>query len=582
MRFRLVEILKHFPVLLILTISACSIGAGELETPIFTPAQESSSSDNSNQGNDYFPQKTAYPYPPIIFQYTPSPNPAISYPYPEQLHPTQSPTPTQIPPSEITPDPTLPPFPTLLPTIDPVIVDEYLKNTLTVNQVSGTGGDAILQINGGEYGFRRAHYCDEGPYKWLGDEHLLLLPIIGEEEGMGASWTRPVAINLFTTRIWFLPSDNWVFGCDLPRWSQSLEQLFVYYNGQVQVFSPDGEFIRDYLGEPPINLSPSGEKGLFGSMWADLLTGKQIDFNWEQHYWFFRPAWSTDETRIYHCCHNYGDTTIGYGTYFVIEGLETVGRGLSPDFSGSKTSWMLEDTRVMVDGTILIDIKSNSFVHLIDPESQSYQNVLSLAGLSETCPDGVPTASPDGLHIWVSCSEGSYLVYLDDYIALPFYDVVDVISWSPTGRYALLALEWDWFRQQGRAALLDIISGTRLPFPDQNISTPTWNPGKDTLAYFLEQTSSLQIIELPSRNSYSYKLDQPVKEIAWHPNEFSVGILSEDGGLWLITRSSVTWIEPITFSEPKVHSLRWSETGKNIAFVSGSDIFVINAPANYP
>jgi WD40 repeat protein len=236
----------------------------------------------------------------------------------------------------------------------------------------------------------------------------------------------------------------------------------------------------------------------------------------------------------------------------------------------------------MVEGTLLQNVESKSYIHLIDPVIEVHQDVVELAGIGESCPDGIPSISPDGRHIWVGCSEGSYLIYLEDHISLPFEDVINVISWSPTGRFALLASEWDLFNKQGTAALFDILYGTRLPFSEQRISKPTWNPGEDILAYYSEDNSSIEIIELPSRREYSSRLNYPIKEIAWHPVNNRLALLLEDGSLWVNYHISSDNMVQLTPSLTDARDLSWSQLGEYLAFVSGMDLYVVKVPdANY-
>src|SRR5262245_61405297 len=60
-----------------------------------------------------------------------------------------------------TPNPSVP---TLLPTIDPKLVPELLRNSITIQTLKGVNGHTIQRITGWNYGFRQKP-CHS--YQWL-------------------------------------------------------------------------------------------------------------------------------------------------------------------------------------------------------------------------------------------------------------------------------------------------------------------------------------------------------------------------------------------------------------------------------
>jgi hypothetical protein len=148
--------------------------------------------------------------------------------------------PTAIPTLQSTPTPTsspIPvPWPTLIPTVDPAVLPDLLGAAFTVQQESGVDGHTLRRVTGWEYGLRSSDYYGRPPYRWLDSTHLLLFPLVGEQEDemFGAvELTLPVVVNLNLNRgaAWLPALDRDSY--PKPIWSDALQVLIVAQEGEI-------------------------------------------------------------------------------------------------------------------------------------------------------------------------------------------------------------------------------------------------------------------------------------------------------------------------------------------------------------
>lgn len=132
-------------------------------------------------------------------------------------------------------------------------------------------GHTLRRVTGWEHGLRSSDYGR--PYRWLDSTHLLLFPLVGEQEHemLGAvEHTLPVVVNL-------------------------------------------------NIGFTSLHLSPSGRRLLVGFVWHDLETGQMVDFSGQHKWTMGNPGWSSDETRLFDCCFGYADANLGGYGYFWLD-----------------------------------------------------------------------------------------------------------------------------------------------------------------------------------------------------------------------------------------------------------------------
>ncbi len=365
------------------------------------------------------------------------------YPHAEQPNPVTplpTPTATNIPMQNNEPTPA--PAPTPLPTLAPEGLADRLEGAFAVQELPATNGHPLLKITGWDYGFRSSHYCEDGPYRWLDETHLLLFPKVGEEEGMGIyQWTWPVVANL-DGRSWLPPIDGRINHCGSVEWSQALRSLISSQDGNLLISNLDGELIKRIAveGGSRFMISPSGGRILVANTWIDLSNGKEVEFNLDASIAGpFYPAWTQDEKRVFNCCYAYLDASSGEARQFELGGLAQAGRGLSPGFNGIESRWVLSDTHSMTLWDFYMGDQWG-IVPLFVPEAQAYVDVRDLVGIPTDKPCWLSSISPDGNLIWIQCGEqeqDGYLIDLRSY-EKNWFTGKQIFGWSADNQFALI------------------------------------------------------------------------------------------------------------------------------------------------
>ncbi|MCA9927572.1 MAG: hypothetical protein KC419_03815, partial [Anaerolineales bacterium] len=353
-----------------------------------------------------------------------------------------------------TPRPTLTPFPTAPPTATsppPLNVTELVEQ-LAFETIEGENGRSLNQLRVSEYGLRHQYYCEKGPFHWLDNGHLMLFPVVGytnwyENPTMGQV-TRPVIISLDGSDPWaadISPTDV----CDLPVWSDALQQVIEAGGGQVRLRDLQGSIIETYDGQMPLFLAPSGRRLLAGFTWIDLTTGETVSLGNNGWVKFPQPAWTTEETRFFECCFGYGDTRTGnYQRRESYPGFWVGGVGVGPGYFGSRSRWVANDALVMIEPSNMsfLDESNQPVVPVIDPEQQTYVDVVEQLGLPDTVVTCGPFIAPDGSAFWLSCSEWkddvtiqqhdpAFLVMLPSFEAMTVTGKIEFRGWSADSRF---------------------------------------------------------------------------------------------------------------------------------------------------
>ena len=480
-----------------------------------------------------------------------------------------------------TPVPWLTPTP-LLPTLDPTQLAGLLP-ALRQEMIPAANGRSLTRLTGWAAGLRSSGYCLDGPYRWLDDDHLLLYPITGLEEGMGViEYTQPVVASLSGKPAWQPPTDGPISGCGLPLWSEALSGMIAVAGDEVALLTADGERRRQFNNTLApyyaVSLSPSGKRLVTGLSWHDLETGQSVELTpadgFEAHRWsFYAAGWSKSENRLFKCCFLYADAVAGTSASFHVGQLALIGRGLPPGFSGLSSRWVLDDTRVMVewdfsDGEL-------SVIPLIDPVERRYQDVRALAGLPAEGYCGVPSIAPDGNRLVVACGE-QYLIDLRRFAAQMLPEDYAFVSWSPDSRFVLLSQEDSPAAPLNAYLLVATENGETLRLADSPLIAPAWAPQGARLAFLRADGQALIMADLNAATVFQATLPARARQVVWDRQGESLAVVAEDGSLGWVPDPAVDRVEQMTSPLSEVRDWRWSPSGARLAFVSGPDVYVVD------
>jgi|CXWL01.1.fsa_nt_gi hypothetical protein len=509
---------------------------------------------------------------------------------------------------------TLSPSPTFTPTIASNELPNLLTTNLTLIRESDISDFPLRRITGWRLGFRSADYCHEGPYIWLDSEHLLLLPIIGRvSDFYTVELTRPTIINTDTGKVWLPPPNSDLSNCRPPAWSTALQSLIIFDEDEVLIFTPEGEIVKRFPGYAPLYLSPSGRKLIAYDTWHDLESGRTVILT--GGIGDNPPAWSADETQLFACCFLFADANQGevysFGWPYV------VGRGISFVWNGH-TSRMLLDDKLGLAYAEVEDENGSPTVPLFDLVSKSYIHVSVLVEPLSYGPCEFVELSADEAHMLVRCSDAYYWINLQTLKVEFPPEGYFFAGWSPHGQFTLLT------RQDGTPAVL--VKGGSQPF---NIITETppiwsrWSPSEKRLLFLLTDKRTVVIFNTSTYQTRQFHLPTPIEPINvfwsaedqnvflqtvegemwwlaeftdvsphepitpldlavrtafWNPQHDTLAMLTKDNSLWAIHNMSAPTITPLTTSLPDIHTVRWSPDGHHVAFVNGSDIYIISLP----
>ena len=461
--------------------------------------------------------------------------------------------------------------PTSLPTIEPTLIPGLLNSGFEVEVYSEINGHAIHRVTGWDYGFRPSYYCF-GPYKWMNQNHLLLYPLVGQEYGMGMEQlSLPVVINYESGKVW-IPSPDKISSlsnCYRPLWSDALNLLITTRQKEVIVFNPEGEILNRYPGYYA-SLSPSGTKLMVGDAWIDLLTGKTVDFGLEDISGL--SVWSSDEMQLFNCCYAYGNARTGKAHTFDLGGLSYVGRDYGAGFSGITSTWVMNDTYVVTYWDFQNATEYDIFP-LIEPATQTYKDIQDLTDIPDDLSCGLGSVAPDRKQIWVNCFKPSnYLVNLETFAAQPYSGDLNLVAWSADSKFAWLGT----FINDDSPQILSVLDKKLQLLPiSAQIETIFWHPNDAVLAYLSTEKQTLVLLNASTMTVQEFPLPSTFRNIVWGPNGENIALVNEDGSLWQVDYPKLENLEQLTSPLPDVHDVMWSPDGDYIAFVSGSDIYIV-------
>ncbi len=538
---------------------------------------------------------------------------AINITMTEVVITTPAPSVTQTTTVETTPTQPIFPLPNQIPTIEPTKIPGLLKAAFSFETLDSFNGHGLQRFTGWSYGF-------DG-FQWMDTNHLLLYPIVGwrtraqkPKTDALVSWattgirsdaeTYPVIINLDSKNIWMpqLSGAEWrdSFGSYSPHWSAQLESLIVSekYDGEdaVAIRSLDGELIKIHSGKL-LGVSPSGTKILLdGDTWLDLVTGKIVDFAWDQKYidvYTSHPWWSTDETRLFICCHLYGNAktaeSYSFSPYdFTIDGEKTKGEGISDYMNFSYGAWVLGDTYFIPYCCTAYDSLGLGFIPLFDPSANTFRNVNILAGIPIKDKNGAQnlcnssSTAPNREYIWMNCFDGSHLVDLSTFEskAYPNFSISD-IEWSADSEFA-------WIDNIDDSYVQILSTSDKELKPSLANSNAVWHPIDRNLAYLSKKGEVLSLLDARTMTVEETTLPIVFREIIWSPKGENIALLAEDNSLWQIDYPTLENLEQLTPAMPgsfrvrpggtvsRVRSVAWSADGTSLAFIGDMDIYIVD------
>lgn len=503
---------------------------------------------------------------------------------------------------EVTPRPEYVP-PTLIPTVDPALLPDLLNKALTI-QAFDMNGYKARHITGWDLGFAE-WYCSG--YYWLDANHMLVYPTSGEKQwGEGGSRfsiaSQPVVINTDTGNFW-LPISNQSespSNCGQLNWSPKLKILITWEThgdaSTVSTYTYDGQKLASYLGELS-SISPSGRKILMkDDTVLDLQTNKQIKLNWsvENHntHSLFPPApsgifWTSDETRIYQCCYFYADLANKTSYYYVeSDFLDSLGNPLT--YEGLwvyRGKWVLNDKYFLAQWS-QIDDGDMRYIPILDPAKKMVYDMRKKAGIPEDFSNNYTLISPDGNYVWLQGWNESYLVDLTTFKLQHFaysnpYSYTDV-DWSSNSKFA-------WFQiydPDTKSTEFNILSISDMKLHSISVvpqaeSEHWWHssdqtviyPAKDKNALILLNVSTMSVQELPFKDQTSrYK----ISNFDWNPNGDKLIFITDDHILWQVDYPAMENLEQIMASTNTISGAQWSPDGKSIAYISGTDIYIVD------
>ncbi|MCP5100418.1 MAG: hypothetical protein GY943_33125 [Chloroflexi bacterium] len=494
-----------------------------------------------------------------------------------------TPAPTQpVPPHRATP--------TSLPQID---LDQFVAS-LTWEPAAVESDFEVQKLHSIAYGWRGAWYCN-GPLQWLNDDTLMLNPIIGYtnwfENPTGGEVTQPVIVDLGGAIRWLTnipPTDR----CDLPVWSDALQAVIEAGDGAVRVRTLSGALQAEYPGGFPLHIAPSGLRLLANKHWIDLETETAVELGGASRVHHPNPGWTADEKRFYECCFSYGSVNSAIiQNQPSLPEMTVTGMGVGPGFLGSMSKWVADDTLVMLEPSGLSFWKDDyrPIVPLIDPITQSYEDVVEQLHLPDNVIDCGTHVSPTGDAFWLSCSERvgdeyhrfyeiSHLISLPSWDIAAFAGKVEFRGWSPNGRFFLYNLLDDETAITGSTWLVSL-DGDNVQIADYPAMAVTFSDDSNLVAFGSRDGNMLSILNTTIREQVEIPLEKPVRKLLWQPVENGLAILTDDQQLHYVAdlfHPKIDLLLQIPAEYPTIH---WSPNGKRLAAATENDLFIVDITA---
>lgn len=489
-----------------------------------------------------------------------------------------------------------PKIPTFLPTFDPELVSELLRSSISINRLSGPNGHVVKQITGWDYGFRELPKCQK--YQWLDSKHLLLYPRTGQasmqvHDGSTAGdlATEHVVLNLTDGKLWLRPPSSVAvheWDCESIYWSRELgllinQQRYGSQHGPVAeavfTYTFDGQPVAQYWGKI-LGVSPSGEKILVDEdTIIDLRNNKITDLAWHMNYSVGESStlyWSPDETRLYRCCFYYADLRSGESYNFEWGELHgSDGKPLTTSMHPHQYgAWVRNGSYFLIVWDYWTIFYGDP-IPMFSPAEKKYYDIASIAEIpAEVVATSSSDISPDGTYLWMKGygEDGQYhgfLINLLDFETSSYDKAINDFEWSPDSRFA-----WMSIYESSKILILSADENTLKPLPAQPTSELFWHPGGHRLTYLTEDDQVLTFLDAKDMSVQNWNLPFPCYDLLWSPDGAHIALTAKDGSLWQADYPGMENVEQLT-APMAMKDLSWSPDGSAIAFISGSDMYVV-------
>jgi dipeptidyl aminopeptidase/acylaminoacyl peptidase len=377
-------------------------------------------------------------------------------------------------------------------------------------------------------------------------------------------------------------------------WSQELGILITSEINDdistVSTYTYDGVKLSSYQGGLWA-VSPSGTKILTAKdTLIDLRTNKRINLVWPENDNEQRSSrlyWNMDETRVYRCCYYFADISTGQSFSFELSDFRQPNGDPGPSsiLPHAYGQWVRNGTHFLMEWS-WIDDGDIRYLPMFDPAKKRFYDIRQMVGISEDWSCQQTRVSPDGTYVWMTGwgeeGEGSYLVDLFTFESqyYPGREYLN-IDWSPDSKFAWL-FSSDPAGKTETYSILSVEDKEIRPAPVPPIqSRYWWNNVNDILAYPSEDKNSLIFLDASTMSFRELSIKtQRVPDysvnLAWNPNGERIAFTAEDGSIWQVDYPTLENLEQLTPSSPGVHDMRWSPDGSSIAFISGSDIYIVD------
>jgi hypothetical protein len=489
--------------------------------------------------------------------------------------------------------------PTSIPTLDSTLVPGLLKKAFSIQMLEGVNGHRIRQITGWEYGFGGGHLTGHcSGYDWLDAQHLLLYPATGQVDLPEGWWPtkfnvvrQPLVINLETGRVWLPPvkAPASPETCNTVKWSSELGILILPedHDGSstVSTYTFDGRKLASYTGSL-LDISPSGTKILLAdSTVIDLRTNKRISLAWRldihQEPILFDSYWTADETRIFRCCYYYADLRTGISYHSQRSDFQdTNDSQREPWGEVYPGGWIQNDTYFLPQWNWL-DYGDIRHLPMLDPAKRLAVDARRKAGIPEdwSCTD--MDTSPDGKYVWMSGFGDSYLIDLITFEA-QYYPRkrYSSVHWSSNSRFVWLHNN-DEADETDPYSILSVVDKKLKPLPVAPALEYIhwWHASDDILIYPAEGDNALLLLDVSTMSfrELPFKVEGgDYDSFVWSPNGERIAFTAEDGSVWQVDYPKLENPEQLTPTLPNVYSVDWSSDGNSVAFISGSEIYIVD------
>jgi WD40 repeat protein len=236
--------------------------------------------------------------------------------------------------------------------------------------------------------------------------------------------------------------------------------------------------------------------------------------------------------------------------------------------------WVLNDSHLLIQFDWFNSIPLD-FIPLFDIKARTLHNLNTLAGIPAEY-DYLPNcqmafAAPDGQSGWATCYSGDYLIDLATFTSVeyPMSNSYDYPTWSANSQFA-------WMQTDPRL-LLSVSNKTLSPLPVDPLydSELWWHPTDNILAYLSEDGRKLELLNAQTLSPQEVELPTVFQSLAWSPRGDSIALLAKEGSLWQLDYPRFRNLEQLMMSSAEGKDIKWSPDGTSIAFISGSDIYIV-------